>query len=632
MVAFLRLLLLQLLLALLLLCRATTEIEGLNVEVEWVIQGREMSFSGFMVEFLGFTSAFFTKLPQLHVSKGLYTHSFDESPFKEGFLSELFPEEARRLQHFVSPKHHPLPATSPYAPPTPRFMQTEELLSQKSVLCDDSSSSQSSGSVIRRGKEIQGGELSRYLYEQAYTEKDCCLACLHQPLCLAWSMNMESKSCRFRGSSHKPLQILDVNVDASPHDQFSDSISSGSFARSAELPLGRIPVPRVMVYHGTNCVYNNDTAKNLADPNVVSIGRYMIERSDFSEGVGMNEFTFLRCAASLNEIWVPTKWCKETFIKLMQSIGFPSPQVTVIPEAVETTLFDPAVYDPEGCNCLHISDICSGAWNDRIDKRFNLLSIFKWEDRKGWDVLLDSYWNAFSLSDNVHLNMRTYIPKFDMKFPNSAEMHAELDKRITAFTKNRFNKTLEELPLVEHRMSSSIEVDVDGFSPEDLFAGEYDRELTREEIRDLLHSADAFILPTRGEGWGLPIAEAMAMAMDVVTSDVPGPSAYATNENAYLIPKVSTIRLDGHQEINNTAAAEILRSLYHEHLRRFEYGKNDESSANTESNNICCSKCKRYSAKGKAARKTMQKISPEYCVDKMVKRIREIVAERGLII
>ena len=175
-----------------------------------------------------------------------------------------------------------------------------------------------------------------------------------------------------------------------------------------------------------------------------------------------------------------------------------------------------------------------GVW---IDKRFNLLSIFKWEDRKGWDVLLDSYWNAFSLSDNVHLNMRTYIPKFDMKFPNSAEMHAELDKRITAFAKNKFNKTLEELPLVEHRMSSSIEVDVDGLSPEDLFAGEYDRELTREEIRDLLHSADAFILPTRGEGWGLPIAEAMAMAMDVVTSDVPGPSAYATNENAYLILK-----------------------------------------------------------------------------------------------
>jgi len=35
--------------------------------------------------------------------------------------------------------------------------------------------------------------------------------------------------------------------------------------------------------------------------------------------------------------------------------------------------------------------------------------------------------------------------------------------------------------------------------------------LSRADIRDLLGSVDAFVLPTRGEGWGLPIAEAMAM-------------------------------------------------------------------------------------------------------------------------
>jgi hypothetical protein len=34
-----------------------------------------------------------------------------------------------------------------------------------------------------------------------------------------------------------------------------------------------------------------------------------------------------------------------------------------------------------------------------------------------------------------------------------------------------------------------------------------ERELSREGIRDFLYSADAFVLPTRGEGWGLPIGK-----------------------------------------------------------------------------------------------------------------------------
>ena len=581
-----------------------------------MIQGREMSFSGFMVEFLGYTRAFLEMLPQLHLSKGLYTHSFDESPFEESFLSELYPEEALRLQYFVSAKHPPLPST-PYSPPTSPYMKSEELVPNAYALCGGSSMSEGSGSVIRRGKKVVGGQFSRYIYEQAQTEEECCLACLRQPLCLAWSMDMDLKSCHFKGSSHKPQHIVEVDTSSG-----QTSVAMGSFIRSAELPLGRIPVPRVIIYHGTNCIYNNDTARNLADPNVISIGRYMIEKSDFSEGIGMNEFTFLKCAASLNEIWVPTQWCKETFIKLMQSIGFPSPQVTVIPEAVDTKLFSPAIYDPDGCDCLQISDTCNGV--GKRNERFTFLSIFKWEDRKGWDVLLDSYWSAFKLSDKVHLKLRTYIPKVDSKFPGSEEMHAELDKRIAAFAKNRFNKSLEELPSIEHRIPSTIEVEIDGFG-QNPYGSEFDRELTRIEIRDLLHSADAFVLPTRGEGWGLPIAEAMAMAMNVITSDVPGPSAYATPESAYLIPKVSTVRLDGYQEINKTAAAELLRSLYD------EYRADEDNNVHIEAkNNSCCNKCKKYSAKGRAARKIMEELSPEYCVDKMVTRIQEIVATRGL--
>jgi len=42
------------------------------------------------------------------------------------------------------------------------------------------------------------------------------------------------------------------------------------------------------------------------------------------------------------------------------------------------------------------------------DTRFKFLSVFKWEARKGWDVLLRAYFEEFQQSDPVCLYIRTY--------------------------------------------------------------------------------------------------------------------------------------------------------------------------------------------------------------------------------
>ena len=49
--------------------------------------------------------------------------------------------------------------------------------------------------------------------------------------------------------------------------------------------------------------------------------------------------------------------------------------------------------------------------------------------------------------------------------------------------------------------------------------------MSREELRWLYASADAFVLPTRGEGWCLPAMEAMAMSLPVILSAAPRAAA-----------------------------------------------------------------------------------------------------------
>ena len=49
----------------------------------------------------------------------------------------------------------------------------------------------------------------------------------------------------------------------------------------------------------------------------------------------------------------------------------------------------------------------------------------------------------------------------------------------------------------------------------------------------LYRSADCFVLPTRGEGWGLPILEAMACGLPVIATDWSAHTDFMNQQNAY---------------------------------------------------------------------------------------------------
>ena len=62
-----------------------------------------------------------------------------------------------------------------------------------------------------------------------------------------------------------------------------------------------------------------------------------------------------------------------------------------------------------------------------------------------------------------------------------------------------------------------------------------DEELPQAELPSLYRSVDAFVLPSRGEGWGRPAMEAMAMGLPVITTFWGGLTDLVTDSTALLL-------------------------------------------------------------------------------------------------
>lgn len=165
----------------------------------------------------------------------------------------------------------------------------------------------------------------------------------------------------------------------------------------------------------------------------------------------------------------------------MRNMGISAPEIAIIPEAVDTELFDPSL---ARISKIHYSDrllhdYCNSNDNTCTNNLpiFEFLSIFKWEHRKGWNVLLDAYWKAFQVDDAVVLRLRTYVPSWEMGTKNITLIMEE-------YARDNYKKELNQLARI---------VWESGENPDNLSDS-----ATRMDMRDLLASADAFVLPTRG--------------------------------------------------------------------------------------------------------------------------------------
>jgi len=186
-------------------------------------------------------------------------------------------------------------------------------------------------------------------------------------------------------------------------------------------------------------------------------------------------------ARNVDEIWCPSRYVRSLYLQA----GIPAEKLRVLPNG-----YNPAIHHPE-------------AAPTPIDtaKRFKFLFVGGTIGRKGADLLLDTYLKTFRRSDDVCLVIKDFGGK-------SAYQGQTLTERIRA-------------------------AQADPTAPEIVYL---DREMPERELAGLYTACDCLVHPYRGEGFGLPVLEAMGCALPVICTGGGSTDDFATDEFVHRIP------------------------------------------------------------------------------------------------
>eukprot|EP00672_Neobodo_designis_P022928 CAMPEP_0174840446 /NCGR_PEP_ID=MMETSP1114-20130205/8690_1 /TAXON_ID=312471 /ORGANISM="Neobodo designis, Strain CCAP 1951/1" /LENGTH=749 /DNA_ID=CAMNT_0016074593 /DNA_START=24 /DNA_END=2269 /DNA_ORIENTATION=+ len=208
------------------------------------------------------------------------------------------------------------------------------------------------------------------------------------------------------------------------------------------------------------------------DPTMYSNPVLVQRKPDYFIGRSMYEFTkvpkqWLQATAGANEIWVPGDWVRNVLV----ANGVDGRKLYTMPEGIDTHFFDSArrgiIELPFEGHRQKYRRVCNGRGSP---SNFKFFSNFKWEPRKGWDVLFDAYGSAFSKDEPVSLYILTFVFARDVSIFNVSF----LEDQLTTHLASR-GKSLQNLPhfCVVTELLSEV------------------------DLGDLYNSADAFVLPTR---------------------------------------------------------------------------------------------------------------------------------------
>ncbi len=172
--------------------------------------------------------------------------------------------------------------------------------------------------------------------------------------------------------------------------------------------------------------------------------------------------------------------------------------ITVLSTFVEKVLRDNGVRIPisvTGGGVDHLLQVAPQAPSNKF-KGYRLLHLSSCFPRKGVDALLAAYGRAFRAHDDITLVIKT--------FPNP---HNEVLKQLAVLRRN------------------------DSGYPDVVVINE---EYSQEQLVGLYQACHAFVAPSRGEGLGLPMAEAMLFNLPVITTGWGGQLDFCDASTAWL--------------------------------------------------------------------------------------------------
>lgn len=229
-------------------------------------------------------------------------------------------------------------------------------------------------------------------------------------------------------------------------------------------------------------------------PNVYGIfmepGKYIIGRAFWETDKVPLDFSIN--LQQCNEIWTGSEFNKQA----MRNAGV-TKDIYIIPEAIDAD-FEPEDYTP------YITE-------NKDDYKF--YSIFEWTERKNPLALLEAFWREFEGVEGVSLTLKTYQVSFGP------------DKRE---------------PIDQQIRKLKAKLNLKNYAPVYM----YRQLMDRRQVYRFHRTFDCFVSAHRGEGWGIPQMEAMAMAKPVISTNLGGIHEYMTHKRDGLLVPFTMVPVD----------------------------------------------------------------------------------------
>jgi len=231
-------------------------------------------------------------------------------------------------------------------------------------------------------------------------------------------------------------------------------------------------------------INRNVHTKNVVqfcDPSqiVPNLGKYNIITTLF-ELTGIPPLWVSTINNKFQEVWVPNHF---NYTAFKNSGVRHNPYI--MPYGIDTEIFKPKESNIKVEN----------------QKGFTFVSNFQWGGRKGYDYLLDAYTQEFTSDDDVCLLLKVY------------GCHTTRDSfdSISNEIRNRWQKPNAPKIIIWWKF------------------------IMDEDLPDLYNAANCYVLPSKGEGWGLPYMEAMACGLPTIGTNWSGNLTFMNRKNSFLI-------------------------------------------------------------------------------------------------